>query len=314
MTMRTLLLASVSLVLAGSSLAAQGSTAACGPAPDSTGRQLIRVFGDLRVCLLALTVGRLDNDVPREWAAKASTLVLETQRPDDNRRIAISGNTVTWTINGRVAPQDSVAQAWQKALVDLSEAVHEADELRNRTSALRMEIDSLPARIARTKARIAYVEKLDSDLNLRIMNAGREENAIRSQIRQIENARSTAEMRAASARSRANSGTQQERAAAEAAARGYEQQAMNLSRQADDLNRQLMSSNSSRIVAAAQDELRALRPANAIAMLKVELSGYQQTDVADLERQLQQLDAATRQPVLDGQVEAALARLRSTLR
>jgi chromosome segregation ATPase len=274
----------------------------------------MRVFDDLRVCMLALSVQRLDTDVPREWAAKASTLVLETQRTDDNRRAMISGSNVAWTINGRAGPQDSLAHAWQKAVVDLADAVYEADQLRARDAMLRLEIDSLPVRVARTKSRIAYVEKMDSDLNLRIMNAGREENAIRAQIRQVENARSSAEARAASARSRANSGSQQDRAAAEAAARSYEQQAMNLSRQADDLNRKLMYSNASRTVAAAQEELRALRPEHTLALLKLELSGYEATNAADIEREIQQLDARTRQPLLDVKVDAALARLRAILR
>jgi predicted nucleic acid-binding Zn-ribbon protein len=315
MTMRRVLFVIASLALASTSANAQSSAAACGPLPDSTARQVVKMFGDLRVCMLALKVGALENDLPQEWAARASLLVLETQRPDDNRRAAISGSSVSWTINGREAPQDSLAQAWQKAVVDLADATHQADQLRARSAALREQIDSLPARIAATKNQITYVKRRDADLNRTIMNAGNTERSIRSQLAQAQRALSSARARASSASARASSARdERERAAAAAEAQSAEQQVSNISMAISGLEYELARGDASRTIAAAEEELRALRPEHTLALLSLELSGYEAMNLADLQREMQELDAPVRQRLLDTEVDARLARLRAILR
>ena len=315
MSMRRLVAVTAGILLASGSASAQSSIAACGPLPDSTARQVVKVFGDLRVCLLALKVGLLENDTPREWAARAGTLVLETQRPDDNRRAAISVSGVAWTINGREAAQDSLAQAWQKAVVDLADATYQADQLRASSAGLREQIDSLPDRIAATKKRIAFIERREGDLNRAIMNAGNHERTVRNQMAQAQRALNSARAQASSASARASSARdERERSAAQAEAARAEQAVSNLSMQVSALEYEVARGDASRVIADAQDELRALRPEHNLALLRLELSGYQATNVADLQREIQELDAPARQPVLDGQVDAALARLRAILR
>lgn len=293
-------------LLFAASAGAQTSMSACGPLPDSASKQLTRIFGSLRVCMVATKLAGKDAETPREWAAKGDVVVLETQRPEDNRRAAIVRNSVEWTINGRPAPMDSLAQAWQAAVVTLADAVFEADEVRRQASELRAQIDSLPQRIETTKARIAFLEKRDRQLNLAILNANNRENSLRSEISSLESRLAMAQSRASAAeRQAASARDDRARASAEATARAAQQEVTRISDAIRGLQREMYSGESSRLVAAAQEELRALEPAHNIALLKLQLSNYQSLNPADVEAQLTQLDAPQRLPALDAQVEKA---------
>ena len=293
-------------VLVAASAGAQASMAACGPLRDSTSRQQVSSFDSLRVCMLATKVVGKDAETPREWAAKGDVVVLETQRPNDNRRAAIVGSSVEWTINGRQAPMDSLAQAWQSAVVALADASFEADDFRRRVAALRAEIDSLPQKIEATKIRIAYLEKRDRQLNLEILNANNRENAIRTEIRGMESRLATAQSRASAAeRQAAAARDDRTRAAAEATARAAQQEVMRLSDAIMRAQRDAFSGESSRKVAAAQEELRVLQPTHNISLLNLQLSNYESIDLADVEAQITQLDAPQRLPALDARVEKA---------
>jgi hypothetical protein len=293
---------------------AQSSLSACGPLPEPSDRQVMKVFDGLRVCLLALRPAA-EDELPRDWAAKARTLILETQRDGDNRRAAISGSSVTWTINGRPAPLDSTAQAWQKAVVDLADAANQADWLRRQVADLRSQIDSLPQRIAATKAQIAFVEKRDRELNLEILNAGKRERELRSNLSALQRQRSSAQGQAARAAQAAASATDpQARAAAQAQAQAARDAVSNLDDAINGVEYQIGNSGSSRQIADAQEALRALAHENNIALLRLKLTNYESINPADIEQQIQSLDATAQQPVLDAEVDAALARLKALLR
>ena len=305
MNMRILIAVGLPVVVAASA-GAQTSMAACGPVPDSTARQQIASFDSLRVCVLATRVAGREAETPREWAAKGDVVILETQRPNDNRRAAIVGSRVEWTINGRQAPVDSLAQAWQWAVVTLAEASFEADEMRRQIAELRSQIDSLPQKIAATKSRIAYLEKRDRQLNLEILNANNRENAIRADIRAMESRLAMAQSRVAAAeRQAAAARDDRTRASAEAAARAAQQEVTRLSDAIMRAQRDAYGSESSRKVAAAQEELRVLQPSHNISLLKLQLSNYESIDLAGVEAQITQLDAPQRLPVLDARVEKA---------
>ena len=303
MNMRALIAIGLT-VLAFASAGAQTSLSACGLLPDSTSRQHVVSFGALRVCILATKVAGKEAETPRDWAAKGDIVILETQRPDDFRRAAIVGNSVEWTINGRLAPTDSLAQAWQSAVVALVDASFEAEAVRRQLAELRAQVDSLPQKIAATKARIAYLEQRDRQLNLDILNAGNRERDLRRQLSSLQSQLSSARSRASAAqRQAATARDEQTRASASAAARSAEQAAAQLELQVDGVQRALSIGESSRTVAAAQDELRALQPAHNISLLKLQLSSYESIDPADIEAQIRQIDAPTRLPALDAQVE-----------
>jgi chromosome segregation ATPase len=305
MNMRTLRVLGLTVLAAGSA-GAQTSMAACGPLRDSTSRQQVTSFGALRVCMLATKVVGRDAETPQEWAAKGDIVILETQRPNDNRRAAIVGSSVEWTINGRQAPMDSLAQAWQSAVVALADASFEADEVRRQTATLRSQIDSLPQKIAATKARITYLETRDRQLNLEILNANSRENAIRADISALESRLATAQSRASAAERQASAARDDRtRASAEAAARAAQQEVDRLSDAIMRAQRVAYSGESSRRVAAAQDELRLLQPAQNISLLKLQLSNYESIDLGAIEAQITQLDAPQRLPALDARVEKA---------
>lgn len=292
----------VALAVASQAARAQGAMSACGSLPDSTARQVIKAFSGVRVCMLAAKLESSD-DFPRDWAAKARTLVLETQRDGDNRRAAISGSSITWTVNGQPATIDSLAEAWQTAVVDYLDAAFQADQLRRQSDDLRAEIDSLPQRIAAAKIRIAYLEQRDQQLNVLILNAGNRERQIRQQISRLQAARGSAQSRASTARRMAASSRDAgARQSYESQAAAADMEVMQLSDAIDRAESEI-TANSGRAVASAQEELRSLQPRHNISLLKLQLANYESISPEDVERQIRELDAPQRLPVLDAQVE-----------
>jgi hypothetical protein len=303
-------------VMLAASAHGQSSMSACGPLPDSSARQVIKVSGGVRVCLLATRLTS-PGDLPREWAARATNLVLETQRDGDNRRAALSGNSLAWTINGRAVPQDSLADAWQKAVVDYADAAFQADELHLRVAELRSEIDSLPSRIQATRERIEYLERRERELNLEILNAGNRrpnerggetaasEASLRSDIQRLEAQRSAAERRASSAEAQAAAERDdRKRASYEAQAREAHQKADGLAQNIKIMEHRL-NGGSAQAVAVAQEELRMLQPRQNIALLKLQLANYESIDVEDIEREIREIEKPQWLPALDAQVEKA---------
>jgi hypothetical protein len=301
------LIPSISLLaVVAASASAQSSIAACGPLPDSTSRQQIRNFGDLRVCMVATKVVGTEAETPIEWAAKGAVVVLETQRPGDNRRAAISGSDVAWTINGRVAPLDSLAERWQKLVTEVLDASFAANELRSQDSSLRIDADSLPARRAATQKRISDIERLQAELNRQLLAEQTRESSLNGQLQRLEAQRDDYQRRAA-AEERKAAGTRDERSrsAYEANARSYYAQAQNVSEQIRRLESDGRNSSSSRRIAELRQQLGASTADGNETLLRMKLANYDSTRVEDLRQQINQLAAAQQLPVLDARVEKA---------
>jgi hypothetical protein len=302
------------LLIIGTAARAQTSLAACGPLPDSTSRQVIKAFGELRACLVATKVAGTDAVFPREWAAKGATVVIETQRPDDNRRLSLEGLLVHHTINGREAPMDSVAERWQRAVLELLDAKYEADELRSRSTSLQLEIDSLPARLARTKDSLGLVESRASQLSGLILNAQSRRDRAELQVSGLEGQRDGYLQRADAAESEAAmTKDDNARRSALARAQSYRAQAQRVSTQISGIMREAGGPEAMKSVARAQAELQAMRPEHTLAMLRLQLGNYEATNVDDLEAQLTALDAPRRLPELDARVEQARLALLAVL-
>ena len=285
---------------------AQSSIAACGPLPDSTSRQLIKAYGDLRVCIVATKVVGTEAETPGEWAAKGSVVILETQRPGDNRRSAIVGNTVDWTINGQKAPQDNLSDRWQKAVIELLNASFDADELRVQATSLQEQIDSLPARRDAMAKRIRNIERVQAELNGQLLATQAAEARRRNDVMRLErqiddyNRRGAAEERRASGLS-----NPQAKAAAEANARQYYQEAQRLGEQLRRLESSARSNDAELNRRGLEEELRSLTSDGNLALLRMKLDNYDSTKVEDLRALLTQLDAPQRLPALDARVEKA---------
>jgi hypothetical protein len=303
--MRRILPIAISVVLAASAMG-QTSISACGPLPDSTSRQQIKNFGNLRVCLVATKVVGTEAETPGEWAAKGNVVVLETQRPGDNRRAAIVGSSVEWTINGQKAPQDSLADRWQKAVVELLDASFDADELRSQSTALEMQIDSFPARREALAARVKQIERLEAELNQQSLAAQAEQTKRRNDQMRLQSQIDDYNRRAAAEERRAASASNpQARAAAEANARNYYAQAHRLEDQLRDLELDRRGTSAERQQSQMEAQLRMLTADGNLALLRMKLANYDSTSVDDLKAQLLQLDAQQRLPALDARVEKA---------
>jgi chromosome segregation ATPase len=301
--MRQLITAGLGL-LAAASATAQTSLSACGPLPDSSARQSVKVFDGLRVCLVATRVTDPEAALPQDWAAKGATVVIETQRDGDNRRVAIEGNRVSWTINGRSAPLDSLAERWQKAVIELLDAKHEADALREQSTSLRMEIDSLPARRAAAAKRLEDLERLQKRLDQELLAERNRETLARNETDRLQRQINDLQNRISSEERRASSITDpRARASVEANLRGYYDQIRRL--QEELRRREGDPHRGSRRLADIEDEMRRLRGDGNVAMLRLQLANYDSTSVRDLEEQLTQLDAQRRLPELDSRVEQA---------
>ena len=293
---------------------AQSSQSACGPLPDSTSRQFIKVYGELRVCLLATRVADTDAELPHEWAARGANVIMETMRPNDNRRASIAGDRVAFTINGRPAPIDSMADRWQKAMLDLADASFEADALRAQSSSLRTEIDSLPARREALRKRLDAIELRQRELEQAEMAARRRDDSMRSQIASLESRQREYESRARSLESKASQTRD------ESARRSLEAQAAQMRSQADQidyqirgLQRQQQNSDETKRMVNIQEELRALDAPNSTALIRIRLTNLDSTKVEDLQAELDQLDAPKRLPALETRAEQARASLLAIL-
>jgi chromosome segregation ATPase len=321
--MKMLRSAAIALALTAAAAPAQSSLSACSQTLDSA-RQVVKVSTGLRVCLLAVQPSSAEG-LPRDWAATARTLILETQRDGDNLRAALSGTRLSWTINGREAPADSLADAWQKAVVDYADAAFQADDLRRRVTELRAEIDSLPERIRATRERIKYLERRESELTLEIQRAGNprpnelrgessaSEASLRSSIQQLEAQRSAAERRAATAEAQAVAERDDRKRASYAAQAQAEREKADRAAHSLRLMEQRLTGGSAHAVARAQEDLRTLRPRENIALLKMQLANYESVDAQDIERAIRELDAPRRLPALDAQAERARLALVSVL-
>jgi hypothetical protein len=287
----------------GASAQGQTSMSACGPLPDSTARQTIKVFGGLRVCLLATRVTDPEA-LPLEWAAKGSTVILETQRDGDNRRAVIEGNRVAWTINGSVAPIDSFADHWQKAVIQLLDLRYQADALREQSSALRGDIDSLPARRDRMRQRVDAIEKLQVKLDQQVLAARNRQTLERNEDERIQRQINDLQQRASAEERRAASLTDQRaRTASENTLKNYYDQIQRLY----EAQRRARSNSgeSDKRLAELQEQMRVLMGDGNLTFLRMRLAEYDSTNVQDLEQQLTQLDAQRRLSDLDVQVEKA---------
>jgi hypothetical protein len=313
MMMRYLRALGTSLLLARAA-AAQSSISACGPLPDSTSRQQVSTFGALKVCLIATNVANTDAETPAGWAAKGNIVVLETQRPADYRRAAIVGTNVEWTINGQPAPKDSLADRWQKSVIELLDAAFEADGIRRQVAALRMQVDSLPARRAAIAQKIKDIERVETALDQQMIAVQSEERRRRIDIDRLEQRRDDY-LRRASAEERKASATRDERARATytANARQYYAEAQRMTEEIRRTESNGRDSNAQRRQVELEQELRSLTSDGNLALLRMQQENYDSTKVEDLEAMITQLDAPRRLPVLDARVEKARLELLAIL-
>jgi chromosome segregation ATPase len=216
----------------------------------------------------------------------------------------IEGNRVTWTINGRPAVIDSLAERWQKAVIDLLDARYEADALREQEASLRMEADSLPARREATRQRIAQIERRQVQLNNQILAERNRETQRRNELSLLERQRDDIQRRLSAEERKTATNDDRARAAAEANIRRLSNELSSIN---DRIRRydSYASQDVDRRIAAIEAQLRELQSGHNLALLRLQLSNYDSTDVEDLRQQITQLGAPQRLPALEARVEKA---------
>lgn len=309
---RTMLIAFAMIGMARPAMA-QSSAAACAPAEDTTVQQAVKTFDDLRVCMLAVQGDNALVGGPREWMTGAARVIIETQRPNDFRRMSISANSrVDWTINGRPKPYDAASVTWRAAVVDLMAKVDEADGVRAKVAHLRVQIDSLPELRKRTDAEIAATEHRAREIRSAIASTRSRDRSLRSGISAMEQRLRQLESQLTRQRM-SNPPDAAARARVEAAMRETESQIKRQEDQIRNAEREQMALDAERRIPLMEQQLRDLRPEHTVAMLKLRLSDLDATSVPALERELVELDPDNQLRLLDAEVEKALARLRGLL-
>ncbi|MEO5568458.1 MAG: hypothetical protein ABIR92_08200, partial [Gemmatimonadaceae bacterium] len=297
-------------------LAAQSSAAACAATEDSTARQIIKTFDGLRVCMLAIPGDSAIGGGPRHWMTAAARVILETQRPDDFRRMSmgIASGRVDWTINGKLKDYDGPSVAWRSAVIVLLAKADEAEHLRGQVSYLRLQIDSLPQLRKRTAQEITATEQGAASLNQAIMKLQSDDRSLRAQVSQMEqrirDLQGQADREAAVA-ARATDVTARTRA--QNAVRQLELEIRRLEDRPFRTDRQRLAMDAERRVPLLEQDLADLRPDHTMALLRMKLGNLEALSVPALERELTGLDADNRLRVLDAEIAKALADLRSQL-
>lgn len=302
MRMRRLLIVSGMAILAGSARA-QAAPGACDPLLSSGARQAARTFGDLQVCLVAAPVNAEEDGIPSDWIARATTVMLETRRPNDVRRYLLDPSRLAWTVNDRAVPIDTLADAWQKAVLTILDYAYEAEAVRSQSAALTREIDSLPARGAAAAAQIKLLDGQLHGVDRDITDVRRRDYDLRSSLSNLERDRAAAEREASAANMRAASATDtRAKQAAEAAARRADASLAMVENRLRDVQRQQDSFDAERMISDLQDHRGAIEAARKLAMLRLDLAN---ADAKTFSRELSQLDAAQRSAALDARVETA---------
>lgn len=289
---------------------AQSASAACGETGDTTAHQFIRVYGDLRICMLAFTTDSAAADGPRAWTARSARMVYETQRENDFRRMAIGGDAIEWTVNGQPRPADSAAMAWRQNVVGVLEPAWEAARLREEVSRLRRRIDSLPTLRQRAMARSDSIERALAAARTRIAAIDQARRSIEREIAGYEARIRELQGQASRLQPRLGSRDSNVRARAESELEQIRRQEEQLDQALRRAQQRGDGLDADRQIRAIELDIRTMRPEHQLAMLKLELEELKEENLPLLRQQLHDLDADNRLRVLDAGVESALARLR----
>jgi len=240
-------------------------------------------------------------------------MVYETQRENDFRRMAITGDAVEWTINGQPRPADSAAMAWRQDVLGVLAPAWEAARLREEVSRLRRRIDSLPALRQRATARSDSIEQALDAARARMASLERADRAIDREIAVYEARLREIQSQSTRLQPRLGSPDPNVRARAESELEQIRRQEEQLDQALRRAQQRSDGLDAERQIRAIALDVKAMRPEHQLAMLKLELEELKEENIPQLRQQLQDLDADNRLSVLDGAAESALKRLRSSL-
>jgi predicted nucleic acid-binding Zn-ribbon protein len=283
-------------------------------------------LGDLRLCMVTEGFGGDREAPPSEWIALADRVILETQRGNDVRQMAIAGNDVTWTVGGQARPVDAAASEWRAALLAVLDPIWELAQLRGVASTMRGEISTIRGERSTLRGEISTLRGHVSTLRGQISTVRGHASTLRGEISTIRGHESSLRGRISAERGAISSLRALRETGDDVAAR--------IRAHEDEIRRieaEIARYDADARVLAVQRELADFTVETKVAELEHEIRDFDldgrtatiERQIADLdverrvqaiENDIQALDVPGRSRELEQRRDAALARLRDVLR
>jgi chromosome segregation ATPase len=290
-----------------------------------------RSFGDLRVCAIGEGLSANQSTLPSSWASRASRLVLETERPNDVRRMEFESGRVSFTVNGNAAAIDGAAAQWRDALLGVLDATWELSQLHGQVSTLRGEISTLHGERSTLQGEIATLRGEVSTMRGEISTVRGRESSLRGEISTLRGHLASLQGEISSERG-AISSLQSARYDLNASDRGrlddrirqHEKairdieadiQRFDVNARVREVEQRINALNPDREVADIERRIREFDVERRIAEVNARLDGADvDKRVAAIETQINALDADRRGAAIESRRDAAVERLKAALR
>ena len=294
-------------------------------------RVIQRMFGDLRLCMLAEGAGdRTNLERPSQWIGRARRVVLEAHRGGTVQRLEFNGTNPTWQVGGATRDFDSAAQTWRDRMLAVLDTTWELSTLRGEVSSLRGQISSIQGQRSSLQGEISSLQGTVSSMQGRISSILGQESSLLGQISSIQGHVSSLQG-AISSQQGAISSLNSSRYNADAAERTrIASRIAEHNAQIARIEREIRDYDAERRIAAVQKEIDSLDTEAKVAVIERQIRDFDlkgkvaavQRRIADLdvdgqvariERQIDSLDADRRARQLDDRLDGELNRLNSAI-
>ena len=148
-----------------------------------------KMFGDVRVCLIAEGVGERGKTLPSRWLETSPRFVLETKRGSVTQRLdgvlENGRHRLTLRVGSNSRPFDGTAEQWRDRLLDVLDTTWELSTLRGEVSSLRGEISSIRGERSSLRGEISSMRGHVSSLRGEISSIRGQESSLRGRISSI---------------------------------------------------------------------------------------------------------------------------------
>lgn len=284
-------------------------------------RMVAQAFGDLRVCFTSSGFTDSAEAHPREWPSFSSSVVFETIRPSDARRLESNRERGLLTINGQPRAVDSAAAAWREQVYHVIELRWNIVSLREQQAGLENDIISTRRQSVAMTAEIDTIQRQSMSLESSIAALRAAEDAGRFALSREERAEGDIRAQLSTARSALASLANNSSPSAQAQYRQAQQRVDQLERlltrqeaAVRDAERRLLNLDAGRRIGALALEQRNLNTDARLALLRVRLATLDaDARIEGLQGQLRSLRAEERIARLEGEQAQAVTRLREML-
>lgn len=152
-------------------------------------RIVMKVFGDLQVCMVAEGGGDDRSLTPSDLSGRARHTLIESRSGTAMQRLELTreGNAqrVRWSVNGVERPFDAAAQDWRERMLTVLDTTWEISTIRGQVSSLRGEISSIRGEESSLRGQISSLRGDVSSLRGRISSVRGDESSLRGEISSI---------------------------------------------------------------------------------------------------------------------------------